>query len=58
MKNIYFVRHGESEGNQARLYQSAETSLSENGHNQAKLIADRFANIEVETIITLSLIHI
>jgi broad specificity phosphatase PhoE len=52
MKNIYFVRHGESEGNQARLYQSAETSLSENGHNQAKLIADRFANIEVEIIIS------
>ncbi|MEX0597425.1 MAG: histidine phosphatase family protein [Candidatus Paceibacterota bacterium] len=52
MKNIYFVRHGESEGNQARLYQSSGTSLSETGHNQAKLIADRFYNIEVETIVT------
>jgi broad specificity phosphatase PhoE len=52
MKNIYFVRHGESEGNQARLYQSAETSLSEKGHSQAKLIADRFSNIEVEIIIS------
>lgn len=52
MKNIYFVRHGESEGNQARLYQSSETSLSEKGHSQAKLIADRFSNIEVEIIIS------
>jgi broad specificity phosphatase PhoE len=52
MKNIYFVRHGESEGNQLRLYQSAETSLSEKGHSQAKLIADRFSNIEVEIIIS------
>ncbi len=52
MKNIYFVRHGESEGNQLRLYQSAETFLSEIGHNQAKLIADRFSNIEVEIIIS------
>lgn len=52
MKNIYFVRHGESEGNQAGLYQSSETDLSEKGHLQAKLIADRFDNIEVETIIS------
>lgn len=52
MKNIYFVRHGESEGNQARLYQSYVTSLSEKGHLQAKLIADRFSNIEIETIIS------
>jgi broad specificity phosphatase PhoE len=52
MKNIYFVRHGESEGNQLRLYQSAETSLSEKGNSQAKLIADRFTNIEVEIIIS------
>ena len=52
MKNIYFVRHGESEGNQARLYQSSETYLSEKGHSQAKLIADRFSNIEVEIIIS------
>lgn len=52
MKNIYFVRHGESEGNQLKLYQSADTSLSEKGHSQAKLIADRFSNIEVEIIIS------
>ena len=52
MKNIYFVRHGESEGNQSSLYQSSETSLSEKGHSQAKLIADRFSNIEVEIIIS------
>lgn len=52
MKNIYFVRHGESEGNQSRLYQSSGTSLSEKGHLQAKLIADRFSNIEIEIIIS------
>ena len=52
MKNIYFVRHGESEGNKARVYQSSQTLLSEKGHIQASLIADRFNNIEIETIIT------
>jgi broad specificity phosphatase PhoE len=52
MKNIYFVRHGESEGNKERVYQSAATLLSEKGHSQAKLIADRFSNIEVEIIIS------
>lgn len=52
MKNIYFVRHGESEGNKSRVYQSSKTLLSEKGHIQASLIADRFANIEIETIIT------
>jgi len=52
MKNIYFVRHGESEGNKERVYQSAQTLLSENGLQQAELIADRFNNIEVDTIIS------
>lgn len=51
MKNIYFVRHGQSEGNQARLYQSADTLLSEQGHIQAQSIADRFQNITVDSII-------
>ena len=52
MKNIYFVRHGESEGNKEKVYQSSSTLLSENGLQQAELIADRFNNIEVETIIS------
>ncbi|MEY3470789.1 MAG: hypothetical protein RLZZ223_139 [Candidatus Parcubacteria bacterium] len=52
MKNIYFVRHGESEGNKEKVYQSASTLLSENGLQQAELIADRFNNIEVNTIIS------
>jgi len=51
MKKIYFVRHGESEGNAARVHQSKDTPLSEIGMSQAKMVALRFKNIQVERII-------
>ncbi len=51
MKKIYFVRHGESEGNALRIHQSKETPLSEIGESQAKIVALRFSKISVDTII-------
>jgi 2,3-bisphosphoglycerate-dependent phosphoglycerate mutase len=50
-KKIYFVRHGESEGNAARVHQSKDTPLSEIGQSQAKMVALRFKNISVDQII-------
>lgn len=51
MKKVYFVRHGESEGNAARVHQSKDTPLSDIGHSQAKMVALRFKNIQAERII-------
>lgn len=51
MKKVYFVRHGESEGNAARIHQSKDTPLSEIGHSQAKIVALRFSKIQVSRII-------
>lgn len=51
MKKIYFVRHGESEGNAARIHQSKETALSEIGRSQAKIVALRFSKIQTDGII-------
>lgn len=49
---IYFVRHGESAYNAARVFQPGTVELSEKGVEQAKIVADRFKNIDVDKIIT------
>ncbi len=51
MKKIYFVRHGESEGNFLRIHQSKNTPLTEVGQSQAKIVALRFSKIQVASII-------
>ncbi len=51
MKKIYFVRHGESQGNALRIHQSGDTPLSEIGETQAKIVALRFKKIQVAKII-------
>ncbi len=47
---IYFVRHGESKGNRARVHQSGTTELSDYGIKQAKRVAKRFKRISVDAI--------
>jgi len=51
MKKIYFVRHGQSEGNVGPLRQSAETPLTEKGREQAAYIAKRAKNLPIEAIV-------
>lgn len=51
MKKIYFVRHGESEGNVGPLRQSSNTPLTEKGRRQAIFIAERAKKLPVEAII-------
>jgi broad specificity phosphatase PhoE len=51
MKTIYLVRHGQTEGNQARFYQHLDTPLSETGKKQAENVARRFANISIDVVI-------
>ncbi len=52
MKRIYFVRHGESEGNNGPIRQTAGASLIEKGVEQAKNVAKRCASIPTQLIIT------
>ncbi len=50
-KQIYFVRHGESELNARNIRQGAEGHLSALGREQALFVAERFVNIPVDIII-------
>lgn len=50
MKTLYLVRHGESEGNAQRIYQTADTSLSPEGRQQARILQERFKRIPIETL--------
>ncbi|MCK9573751.1 MAG: histidine phosphatase family protein [Candidatus Paceibacterota bacterium] len=50
MKNIYFVRHGETEYNKLHLSADEHDQLSENGSRQARLVAQRAKLIDLETI--------
>lgn len=49
---VYFVRHGESQGNISKSHQGPDTPLTDNGFSQAKALAKRFDKISVERIIS------
>lgn len=48
---VYFVRHGQSQGNLESVHQNGEVPLSINGRAQAKEVAQRFSNIKIDAII-------
>lgn len=50
-KNIYFVRHGESDANKERVRQGPDSVLSEEGVRQAQFVAERFDAIPLDVII-------
>lgn len=52
MKTIYFVRHGQSEGNIGPIRQTAETSLTAKGREQAEFVAERCAKLPIDIIIS------
>ena len=47
---IYFVRHGESEGNKKGLHQGPEVPLSEEGIKQGKVLAERLKKHKIDVI--------
>lgn len=51
-KIVYFVRHGQSEGNATPVFQSPDSPLSEKGKKQAELIAERVSKLSFETLIS------
>jgi broad specificity phosphatase PhoE len=52
MKRIYFVRHGESEGNIGSIRQTAATSLTDKGRMQAEDVGERCAKLPIEVVIS------
>ena len=52
MKKIYFVRHGESEGNIGPVRQSPETNLTSTGLKQAHILAERLSAIDFDLLIS------
>lgn len=57
MKRIYLVRHGESQANLERRHGTAETPLTELGHQQASFIAERVSKLPVQKIISSTMIR-
>ena len=50
--DVFFVRHGETDGNVAKRHQHQDTELNEIGRVQAEMIADRLMSFEPTHIIT------
>ena len=50
MKTLYLVRHGESEGNAQRIYQTPDALLSPKGKEQALILQRRFKDISIDTL--------
>jgi len=54
-KRIYFVRHGESEGNAGPMRQSLDCPLTERGREQAEFVAARVTKIPFELLVSSTL---
>lgn len=52
MKTIYFVRHGETDNNTKKIFQTPDSQLSGRGREQARYIAERVAKLPIETIVS------
>jgi alpha-ribazole phosphatase len=52
MKKIYFVRHGQSEGNVGLIRQSPNSPLTQTGQKQANLLAERLSHLEFELLVS------
>ena len=57
MKRVYFVRHGESEGNAGNIRGHASHPLTEKGHQQSQLIAERCSKLPIEYIISSTMVR-
>ena len=51
MKKIYLVRHGESIGNADNIFKDPESELIELGHQQARVLAQRCATLDIQRVI-------
>jgi probable phosphoglycerate mutase len=52
MKTVYFVRHGESEGNAGSYFQDIDSPLTAKGKAQARFIAERCEKLPIEILVS------
>ncbi|MFA6432367.1 MAG: histidine phosphatase family protein [Candidatus Paceibacterota bacterium] len=57
MKTVYFVRHGESEGNAGELTNTDASPLTENGRRQATIIAKRCKRLGIKKIMASTILR-
>jgi len=57
MKEIYLVRHGESEGNAGTHYQNESTPLTERGREQAAFMAKRASKLNLDAILASTMLR-
>lgn len=57
VKTIYFVRHGESLGNVSKYKAGLDPDLTENGQEQARIVAERFVSIAIDIVFASPLIR-
>ncbi len=57
MKTIYLVRHGESEGNVGAHYQDEFSPLTENGREQAHIVAKRAAKLTLDAVVASTMVR-
>lgn len=50
-KTVYFVRHGESEGNVTPVFQTPDSPLSKKGREQAFHIAQRLSRLSFNVLV-------
>lgn len=55
MRKIYFVRHGETNGNLGGYWQGPDEPLNENGLKQARILANRVKDLNVGRVISSSM---
>jgi broad specificity phosphatase PhoE len=51
MRKVYIVRHGETDSNAQNMGQTPDTPLSETGREQARLLSERFHNIDFDHLL-------
>lgn len=56
-KTVYFVRHGESEGNTGTTFAGPASPLTDKGREQVRLIAERAARLPAEALISSSMVR-
>ncbi len=51
MKTVYFVRHGQSEGNTGTIFQTDDSPLTDMGKKQGRIVADRCSRLPIEYVV-------
>jgi broad specificity phosphatase PhoE len=57
IRNIYFVRHGQTDANAGDIPQANQSKLNDIGHKQAQILASRLGQFDISAIYTSPLIR-